>query len=369
MKRIISLLLACILIFSLAACGKKEEVVLVPIPSDPPITEPAPTEPPVVETEPPVIETEPVVDITAEKNEYWAQVLANNEFVLDLSSAYMRSDKFEVGALNDPAGNLSATAAVIGDGTMHRLAIYQIGENYYCNEFKKDNEEATDVWYNITADETLAEFDPTTVFMGSPESVLSSLQSVEYSHTEEDLDYLNATYFNPLLYTFQEGAVQTTIYDADLEFELNGEIGEFSYQVITYPESGGIGNSQNTTWALNVFDEGATFDEDTLTLTLGDGTEIICVEKEVRVAKADVDPVQLPTQTPVEFTMIANPANNTIEYFEIELSGAKTTYMTMIGEDLTGYIPADIADMETITSEDFTTKLGEVIFAMIFASL
>ena len=370
MKKIIVILLTMVMVFSLAACGGNDETDNTATPptssqteeqnnSTGPATEPI-TDPSEDSTELP--ETEPVV--IDDKQAMWEKVFSEGTFTMNANSFEMvMEDIMVITLLSDENGKayMSVSGTVDGEGNMGVALYKHDNETAYFHTFGSDVEQNVDQWYlceitneddDTTLDETMDGAADTNEITGA----LESIEKIVYIESIGDIDYIDI-YYIP---AEDDGEGWTTTYDATIQVEVDGVVGEFRYTEETSDD--GWGESSSSYWeteieGMDLFDW--DFDKEAMVLTKDDQT-LNCIlvkdhlntpsEKQSVVMRVEIDSNTyeikkiITTEDDMEVSIEFLTCENVAEFVEI---------------------PENVE--ETMSIEDAAMEFGMTMFALILS--
>jgi hypothetical protein len=274
MKKIIAILLAMVMMFSMVACCNNDadkDPTTPPTASQDGEKDPT-TNPDADPSEPDT--TEPSVD---DRQAMWEQVFSEGSFVMNANSFKMdMGDIMNITLLTDANGKayMSISGTVEEEGEI-TVALYAFDEKtaYFYMSGEAEGQ-AISQWYKceINNDEDGAVLDDTmdgTADMSEMMAALEAIEKIVYVESIGDIDVLDI-YYTPAA---DEEDDWTTTYDATIKVEFNGIEGEFRYTESTSDD--GWGTSSSSYWekeieGMDLFDW--DFNRETMTLTKDDQT-------------------------------------------------------------------------------------------------
>ena len=303
----------------------------------------------------------------AEKQAMWEQVFANGELVVNADSMKLLiADMLSMQVLSDDENQYVEIAAA--DDSMG-VALYRRGEDVYCKQYGPDEDGVLACeWYVCEFPEDMENAEVS--IMDSAETsvidaaelmeMLKNIESMKYVGTEDGLDNLVLICVDTMneVEELPESNWVTT-FDATLEVEYNGVVGQFRYTTQT---NGGSGSSRGCHWESDeepledILDW--EFDQETLTLAKDD--EVLqCTLIEDHLLSDDDENSGL-----IEVRIQVNPTTCELVSMSFEVDGEVGAIQFINCDSVDEYIELPDNIEETIPAEEAAMSLMMIIFAI-----
>lgn len=362
MKKIIALLLAIVMVMSLAACGAKDDA---PATEAPKVEAPVetPTEAPVVE-EPPVTEA-PEVETpdVANKQALYEKVFTEGTYTIkEGSMKVVMGDILTIDTMFDPEGKVyMAMSGSVEGGTMSS-ALYMVNDEtmYAYNKVEMDGE-FQETWLKCELTEDFNIEDGEVTSDEDVEALMENIKKIEYVETVDGLDHV-------ILYTEAAAAE----YVDDTEYTVHADIGfvlDGVECVMTYQEADWTSTSyDNVPEDFDSFDW--DFDYEAMTMTNEETNEVLeCYIIKDYLAEVEEEVVEDEGDNLVAVHVYLDPNGYQIQKIDATQDGMAMSFEIYDCANVADFVtlPENVDNLETIPAEEALMSFAMTMMAILLS--
>lgn len=385
MKKLLAIVLCLAMVLSLTACGfiNNDEDETTPTVSQNDNATQAPHEDEC--DDPSHDHSHDHAETPDEKQAMWEQIIADGGLVTNADSlVYTVDGIMDIELLND--GENQYIAISDADDTMG-MALYKKGEEVYAKEFGIDEDGVLACeWYVCEFPEggedgseitIMDDAESTVVDTESMMAMLSNITEIKYVETIDGLDVLvlkcvdMSTDEDEWEVEFDDRA-WVTVFDATLEVEYNGVVGQFRYDIQTDNDGG---ESWSAYWVSEEepFEYVSDWEFDSKDLTLTKDDEVLqCILIEDHLAEVTApeedgvkaEEIADEMQNMIDVRIKADPATYEMKEMEFEMDGQTGRVEFMHCNNVTDLVDMPDEITETMAADEAAMSFAMMIFAI-----